>query len=447
MKGLPRRAITRAVTQAYKDVIFLFFLHLEVNRRLLLENRYYWSRWQLLVQELRFLIDAQTAVRQINWDRIRFEMELPFPLDLETVEAVKAANDHHVITWEVLEDSDELGQWLRDNFVLAGKTALPGGAYSAYSMKVGPTDSYIRVPSEDEVRELFQDAESFKLFLDGEDFSYGLADVPDADYESSYVAMVEAVQNVGHTGMVVDLHDVPTLFLSEAPLIDGYWIDRYTVELAEWGARIKEKGYQFDDTKDNHPLAWYRITDLITGSVIDESESTKIWIQTRKHLARFPGETNEIDRRVYLSFNDYMKWRGRHVKGDLGAGMQSGISVAQWNHWIEEIGGEGVAAAAGLKVSKLSCPVDSDQYGICRTDKKLKEEMDRREFFLNSLKIEERDHQGDGQSRQELERWKELASGILPEIYTLRKAIDSIDKRYFDGHQALVAPLAEKFNQ
>ena len=37
--------------------------------------------------------------------------------------------------------------------------------------------------------------------------------------------------------------------------------------------------------------------------------------------------------------------------------------------------------------------------------------------------------------------------GFLPEIYTLRGAIDSINQRYFDGQQALFPAVAEGFEQ
>lgn len=36
-------------------------------------------------------------------------------------------------------------------------------------------------PIDTEVKELFEDAESFQKFLDGEDYSYGLSDVTDAE--------------------------------------------------------------------------------------------------------------------------------------------------------------------------------------------------------------------------------------------------------------------------
>ena len=96
-------------------------------------------------------------------------------------------------------------------------------------MKSDAEAVYIKVPTADEVREHFQDAESFQKFLDGADYSYGLADAPDAKYGAHYEAIVEAMKSATQHGTVVNLPTVPNQFLNEAPLVDGDWIDRYTV--------------------------------------------------------------------------------------------------------------------------------------------------------------------------------------------------------------------------
>ena len=43
------------------------------------------------------------------------------------------------------------------------------------------------------------------------------------------------------------------------------------------------------------------------------------------------------------------KWKGRRHKGDLMSGLRTGLVVAQWNQWVEEHGGEGVATLVGVK--------------------------------------------------------------------------------------------------
>ena len=444
LKGHRREEIDKAVRQAYKDVLFLFFLHQQVNRKLISEERYFWTQGRFLIAELKSLLREQALGRRMRWNQIRVGIETPYPLDSETAAAVEAAKQHYVMTWELLEEGDDLGQWLLESFLAKGNTALPDGAYGMMS---GAKHLYSKVPTEDEVRPLFEDAESFQKFLDGEDYSYGLADVPDAEYDEHYEAIVSAIKGVAKQGIVVDMPSVPHQFLQEAPLVDGDWIDGYIVELAEWGARLVEKGLLLEESGDYHPMAWKRIINQEHGSEACAAVSMKLWQQTRKRLAAFPGSTRVIDERQYLNFADYLKWRGRRNKGDLKSGMRRGLVVSSWNQWVESQGGEGVATLAGVASGILDCYLDGYRYRVCRNAGELAEEVSRRESLLESVKVWEPDSSNDERFRQRVEHWKISALGFLPEIYILSRAINSISQRYFEGQDPLFSEVSDGFGQ
>ena len=444
LKGHPREEIDKAVRQAYKDVLFLFFLHQQVNRKLISEERYFWTQGRFLIAELKSLLREQALGRRMRWNEIRVGIETPYPLDSETAAAVEAAKQHYVMTWELLEEGDDLGQWLLESFLAKGNTALPDGVYGMMS---GAKHLYSKVPTEDEVRPLFEDAESFQKFLDGEDYSYGLADVPDAEYDAHYEAIVSAIKGVAKQGIVVDMPSVPHQFLQEAPLVDGDWIDGYIVELAEWGARLVEKGLLLEESGDYHPMAWKRIINQEHGSEACAAVSMKLWQQTRKRLAAFPGSTRVIDERQYLNFADYLKWRGRRNKGDLKSGMRRGLVVSSWNQWVESQGGEGVATLAGVASGILDCYLDGYRYRVCRNAGELAEEVSRRESLLESVKVWEPDSSNDERFRQRVEYWKISALGFLPEIYILSRAINSISQRYFEGQDPLFSEVSDGFGQ
>ena len=96
---------------------------------------------------------------------------------------------------------------------------------------------------------------------------------------------------------------VPHAFLRDVPLVDGEWIDGYVVALAEWGARLIQKGYVLEESQDGHPFAWYRVLDPeASESGIQVRE--KLWQQSQKHLSGFPVGTREIGERLYLSWAD-----------------------------------------------------------------------------------------------------------------------------------------------
>ena len=444
LKGHPREEIDKAVRQAYKDVLFLFFLHQQVNRKLISEERYFWTQGRFLIAELKSLLREQALGRRMRWNQIRVGIETPYPLDSETAAAVEAAKQHYVMTWELLEEGDDLGQWLLESFLAKGNTALPDGVYGMMS---GAKHLYSKVPTEDEVRPLFEDAESFQKFLDGEDYSYGLADVPDAEYDAHYEAIVSAIKGVAKQGIVVDMPSVPHQFLQEAPLVNGEWIDGYIVELAEWGARIREREFLLEEPEDNHPMAWHGIIDPKDGSEVDAAVAIKLWQQTRKHLAGFPGRTRVIDERQYLNFADYLKWGGRRNKGDLKSGMRRGLVVSSWNQWVESQGGEGVATLAGVAAGILDCYLDGYRYRVCRNAGELAEEVSRRESLLESVQVGKPDSSNDERFRQRVEHWKISALGFLPEIYILSRAINSISQRYFEGQDPLFSEVSDGFGQ
>ncbi|MDA1129785.1 MAG: hypothetical protein O2913_13995 [Chloroflexi bacterium] len=62
LKGKPKEEIDRAVRQAYKDVLFLFFLHQRVNGKLITEQRYYWSQAMLLTSKLGSMLREQSVL-------------------------------------------------------------------------------------------------------------------------------------------------------------------------------------------------------------------------------------------------------------------------------------------------------------------------------------------------------------------------------------------------
>ena len=52
---------------------------------------------------------------------------------------------------------------------------------------------------------------------------------------------------------MVALPTVTHGFLREATLVEGEWLDRYVVELAEWGARLAQQGLVVEESDDLLP--------------------------------------------------------------------------------------------------------------------------------------------------------------------------------------------------
>ena len=442
LKRRPKEEINRAMRKADLDVLFLFYLHQQANCRSAEKERYFASHSLMLGQELNALMREQVNNDLAQWNRMMVALNMPYPLDPDTAAAVDAAIQHHLITWEALEESDDVAGWVTNSFVAEGKTELPEGAYRLkldYSGSSSATDP-------EEVRAQFPDQESFDQFLAGEDYSNGLADVTDAEFSERFETIVSAMKELGFDGLIVELPSVPHAFLREPPIVEGEWIDRYVVTLAEWGARLAQQGLVVAESDDPHPLAWFRITDPQDSTEASCNLTNKLWQQTLRHLDRFPGRTWEIKGRQHLNWEDCLNWRGRRVKGDITFGLRAGLVMSRWNRWAEEQGGEGKATLAGTLVGKLGCHAEGFKYQVHEGTEGLDLERRQRQGLSESLELNKPGSSAEERFFERVGRWKELAHDFLLELYTLRRVINSVNQLYYEGQQALFPEVAQDFD-
>lgn len=460
MKGQKREWVDRTVERAVKDVIFLFKLQFQANIDLLREK-------DKLAMILAWLFEKLHRLREAVW--LDHDMadawwevcrQLPYPLDHETAAAVKAATENWVETWRLIDEGGTLSEWVKEYFAGQGKTELPFSAYYLHPSDY-PIPSYIARPTEEEVRKLFADDTTFQEFMAGTDFSYGLADVRDAEFEALYDgvhAEMEAVVESGTVskGTVLRLETVPVEFLRNVPLVDGEWIDAHVIEIAEWGATLMKRGYTFKDVDDNSPYVWDRIGKAESGGFVEAEGSAleNARKTARANLARYSGRRSDINGRDYISFQDYSAWKGRSVKGKLEGSLSHGLLSQSWNLWVDKPSKEG-AELAGVKVGRIDCYTQYYSHTVY-PDEEVEQKVKDRNKLLNSLRrwtlhdFEQdegyfaRISPYETQSyRDRVLEWKEYARAFMEEIYVLQDSTESVSQRYFDGRPVLFPDTAE----
>ena len=462
MKGNLPEQVDRAVREAVRDVVFLFYLHQRCNE-MVAENLKAWSlQLKLLATQMQGLLMENRLSDDLMWAWSQASENLPYPLEPETAAAVEAAKKHYVMTWEQFEEGGYPDDWVRKSFVRQGKTELPFGAYMLKDRDAHPDWD---LPTEEELRTLFQDSVGFDAFQAGDDYNYGLADVSDEEFEARCDGVYQALQKLVESGEVeagkmVSLETVPNAFLQNVPLLEGEWIDRYVVELAEWGARMKAKGLSLQWVADNHPLAWesFAAADGEQSEKNIEKLEADTWNQTRKHMEKFSGRVREIDGRNYISFEDYRRWRGRRLKGNLMAQVKSGFVTASLWEWIDCHGGEGEAELLDVIVEKLRCYAEGYPYHTCSSTHQAMKERKAREKLMDSLeewsvtdphhpeKLWERTGKHQRQSFMErVLEWRELAEATLRELCLAQQAVEAIAQRYFEGHEVFFPAIGEEF--
>ena len=357
---------------------------------------------------------------------------MPYPLEPELADAVKAAIKNQVYTWESLEDEGTMQEWLWDYLIGRGEKELPTEAYD----RPDNQPPIIKPDRKEEVKACFKEEQQFELFKTGKDYHYCLASVTDAEFNQHYQTIVNGMQELVDSGKVQDgylvyLEDVPMHFLLQAPLVAGKWLDRKIVELAEWGALLKANSYQLSE--EDRPLLAMAKFLRSDGQEASLEEIHKLLEQARQNLATFPGRTRKIDKRVYIHFQDYCEWPGRKVKGDLQSQVSPGLVKASWNRWIQDQGGK----INDMTVKPLLSPVDEQDYYICYSG--IEEALKRRNGILEDTR---RWRYNPEKKEQSIKEWKVLLEIHLNDLYAYRQAINTISQSYFEGQPILFQDLA-----
>lgn len=433
MKGQSQQAVENAVHRAKRDVCFLVKLQQQANGYHMTEERVWSIVFAYLESNLRAITWQNSYLRLRSDIPAMYSRMIPYPLDSETAAAVKAAIQNDVTTWDGFENGDILDEWFNQYLLDRGEKEIPDGAFTFEDGKFKPN---VTTENEKEVRELFRDDLEFERFKTGEDYTNLLSTVKDADYTAHYNQMVMAIHKLVDSGEVKAgssawLETVPIPFLQLATLVEGEWLDRHVLMLAEVGAIAAGKGYQIKKTNDEHPLAWPRFL-ASNGIEINQEEIDSLCQQTLRHLKKFPRRRKEIDGRPYLNFEDYCAWRGRKVKANLRSCVSAGFLTASWNARIDAKGEK--PTMAEVPVHRLEYWLEEQDYMVCPAG--TGERLKRRESQLNVMggsKLE--------QVNGEADFWKQMAGASLTNLYAFRQAVITIRQRYFDGVELLFPDL------
>ena len=409
-KGKPRETVHAAVREAVRDVVFLYGLQQGLNLKVASELESLRGRLAYLLAELsRVLVMHDQRHHQASaW--LQLCTELPYPLDPDTAKAVRAAITCRVESWTGLREVGIIEEW-----VAAQQGSEP------------------RAGAEDEAR-----------------FARRVRRV-----ESALRGLVRA--GVVQAGWILQLETVPLLFLQEVPVVAGRWVDRYVVELAEYGALLQREGFGCSAT-DDHPLAWERpgreaAEEQGGRQELDAETAHDLGESARANLDRCAGPATELDGRRYLDVRAYGRWRGRHLRGSVRRRMQPGFEVASWNAWVEAGDGSNVAALAGVPVAALEPWVSSATLTV-HPPAEVAVRQRRRQRILDALRpwawpsqAEAGESQGQDPVVTHATTWGARAAETLTALRALRLATARIQQDYFKARPALWGEIADELQR
>ena len=203
------------------------------------------------------------------------------------------------------------------------------------------------------------DQDAVDRYWAGRDYRFGFTNVTDAEFMEKGHAVEGALKELVRSGAiqegeVVRLRTVPNKYLAEATLLEGRWLDRYVMEIAEWGALLMERGFRFVDSGDG-PAAWDRIYPPEVGTPEAAPEELEaIRQEATAKLSQFEARTKVIDGRPYVNLNDYEDWSERKLPLREREVRASGFVERSWVEWYREVGDQLIGSLELVKLRSAS---------------------------------------------------------------------------------------------
>jgi hypothetical protein len=441
-----KRGVNQAVTKGIREFAFLLSLQDRVQKLTLDELREGSRAAALLTLNI-----DQILLQNVRDSMSRKFLKL-YPLDVDDAAAVTAVRRNHQLIFAELESqpsaffgveteteglSDDsagnpIDEWVTAHFIEQGRRRIPLMAYLQRIQNERdenwPGASFDS--TEDVLVKPFKSRHAYRDFALRQDFSFGFADVHDIEFMAVRLSVLEALRELVKSGSVkaaaqTILPSVPPPFLRRAKLIEGKWLDRHVMVLAEFGAMLAELGFTLTEiTEELHPLAW----PLVYRPQGSTTEPSTLLAQAVTHLSRFDGRSICIDGRPYIDIVDYQTWSQRRVKGELK--RAPGFAVESFNQWLAG-SRSGEAKLAGVTVESIRLPpaIDGDIMPFSTWEDSQWARVQRNAQLTISLA---------DRSANVVKASSLLFRKYAMNILSMQAAVDSIQQKYFAGCEILL---------
>lgn len=240
-------------------------------------------------------------------------------------------------------------------------------------------------------------------------------------------------------GWLVELGPFPFRSLGTASLLDGKWIDIGLLKLAEFAALLLSRGFRLQNPPDSHPLEPLLVVNS-DGLPASEQELSAVLNEADSRLRKFEGNRRQVRGRFYVDIDQYRSWEDRAVTGELK--RMVGIDVAEWNRWLETLGGEGRAEIGGVKIRCLEAPFSPADFVVCGDDRELAVRNQMRRLVLEKF------HRKIGSSATPASR-SQIREGVSFTLISLLASRELVKRMewFMFGHRVLFEESQEQLTR
>jgi len=373
-KGTGQTNVQKALKKGIPVLNFLIFLFIRVNELVHSQLSEEMLKSMLATRELEYFATMGIFRKQMG-EIVRSLEKMPYPVHSVMADLHRYAMDEYVEPWD---EFPFIQTWEDQYWREQGKTEIPVAnvdiliEIKKIGLEIAKQTDVFRETLE-KIRPFFASDNDLELFLEGREFNYGFADVPDEEYKALGDRLFDAIQDLAdrgdvEEGRIMDMgDDFPIAFLQGMPLKEGEWIHKNYIEIVESYAYIRKKGYRLISI-DPHVLSEPQVMKKSGKELVqlDLSEFNEVMSDFEGHIDSFPGREKTFSGVEHLNVEDYLSWENRLWKDDPE--IVEGLVSRSWNKWVDSSKKKGVAILEGVPVEKIHSWVNPDEMAEMEED-------------------------------------------------------------------------------
>lgn len=397
------------------------------------------------------------------------EKKIPFLSDPERTSLYRYLEEESIF---LKDDRTLMRKMVREHLVEKGHKLLP------YPDKPDWTRAWIKKIRDHDQKEALQEIVAMfgnenimNNFLDGNDNSYGMADVPDTIFEKHLRDLAKEIEELSGEGEIAEgkalvLEDFPIPFLREIPVIDGQWLDLEIAGYLEATGMLAENGNTFISSADPHPFA----LPMVISTSGEQQEGKEFFEETlsraEEELGKYPWKSCIIRGRQHIPLEKYLELERKHWKGNFD--IREGFKVSSWNKWIrDEIRQEGSALIGKVQVTTLDnnetigTVIEASQEAVTETARRRTDTMQ----LTEKWRLHDRNMDlGKGNDlagtayyslpyitdtepvRQRLAQIRSMAEIMAIDLLGTRTAVNWLNQEFFSGENILFPEIGQSID-
>ena len=397
----------------------------------------------------------------------------PYPVDPKEKGLFSYLSEEHVISTDM---TDFLEEPARKAFYREGCQSIPAGdefrllqplLQNIYEEKVCNDEDL--PPLLEQLKDKFRKERDFEKYIEGKDFSKGIADINDAEFSKRVDKVKRFINELVDNDEIeksqfLELKNFPVSFLQTVPVIDGKWIDLEAASLIEYYRALAQKEYLVKPSLDPHTFAIPFVMKEDGHTAEEFSVLESISTEARDFIDKLYWDKRVIRGRQHIPYESFAESSGKNSAHEIR--LKKGFKTSSLNKWVDSVLSEDEDIIEGIKPFHTGLSARRAPLNEMDGEHALQKRLERNQRSLRVMEWDlhapvsfsngsdgledgtySKPYRGHSEpARKELSEIREQLVSVYSGIHTLGEALDTISTEIFDGRNILRENTAEKRN-